>query len=182
MKDQLPAQSGKHNKPPGVEVKVVNDGTAISVGLVDGAPSMRETFGTENKATALLLFNQMMGAMSRSEDIEVTTQRISAILPVLRAINPQDEIEALLATQMVGVHCITMEMMSQVMKSGVSPEQLNNSVNQVTKLTRTFTTQLEALNKHRGKQQKMRVEHVHVNNGGQAVIGSVEQGGGGIGK
>ena len=34
---------------------------------------------------------------------------------------------------------------------------------------------LEALNRHRGKgQQKVTVEHVHVHNGGQAIVGNVE--------
>ncbi|MBO0332611.1 hypothetical protein J0X12_03235 [Sneathiella sp. CAU 1612] len=43
---------------------------------------------------------------------------------------------------------------------------------------RADTQQMEALNKHRGKgQQKMTVEHVHVNEGGQAIIGTVEGGG-----
>jgi len=38
---------------------------------------------------------------------------------------------------------------------------------------------LEALNKHRGKgQQKVTVEHVHVHQGGQAIVGHVAQGGG----
>ena len=47
------------------------------------------------------------------------------------------------------------------------------------KLTRTFTSQMEALNRHRGKgQQKMTVEHVHVHDRGQAIVGSVTQGGG----
>lgn len=35
---------------------------------------------------------------------------------------------------------------------------------------------LDALNKHRGKdQQKVTVEHVHVHAGGQAVVGTVER-------
>jgi hypothetical protein len=37
---------------------------------------------------------------------------------------------------------------------------------------------LEALNRHRGKgQQKVTVEHVHVHEGGQAIVGNVEGGG-----
>ncbi len=41
---------------------------------------------------------------------------------------------------------------------------------------------MEALNRHRGKgQQKMTVEHVHVYEGGQAVVGQVNQGEGGRG-
>jgi hypothetical protein len=39
---------------------------------------------------------------------------------------------------------------------------------------------LEALNRHRGKgQQKVTVEHVHVHQGGQAIVGSVTAAGGG---
>jgi len=34
------------------------------------------------------------------------------------------------------------------------------------------------LNRHRGKgQQKMTVEHVHVHEGGQAIVGNIEAGG-----
>lgn len=39
---------------------------------------------------------------------------------------------------------------------------------------------VDTLNKYRGKgQQKMTVEHVHVHAGGQAIVGSIEQTGGG---
>jgi hypothetical protein len=39
---------------------------------------------------------------------------------------------------------------------------------------------LEALDKHRrGGNQKMTVEHVHVHEGGQAIVGNVNQGRGG---
>jgi hypothetical protein len=40
------------------------------------------------------------------------------------------------------------------------------------KLSRTYATLVEALNRHRGKgQQKVTVEHVHVHEGGQAIVG-----------
>jgi len=40
--------------------------------------------------------------------------------------------------------------------------------------------QMEALKKYRGKgEQKMTVEHVHVHNGGQAIVGDVHQKAGG---
>ncbi|MBK8817334.1 MAG: hypothetical protein IPN42_18350 [Methylococcaceae bacterium] len=42
------------------------------------------------------------------------------------------------------------------------------------KLARTFTTQIEALKRYRSNgEQKMTVQHVTVNEGGQAVIGDV---------
>ena len=41
-------------------------------------------------------------------------------------------------------------------------------------LSRSFAVLLEALNRHRGKgQQKVTVEHVTVNAGGQAIVGAV---------
>jgi hypothetical protein len=48
------------------------------------------------------------------------------------------------------------------------------------KLLQTFAAQTEALQRYRGKgQQKVTVEHVHVHTGGQAIVGSVSQSGGG---
>jgi hypothetical protein len=48
------------------------------------------------------------------------------------------------------------------------------------KLGRTFSVLLDALNRHRGKgQQKVTVEHVHVHEGGQAIVGNVGTPGGG---
>jgi hypothetical protein len=44
-----------------------------------------------------------------------------------------------------------------------------------TRLLKAFATQVEALRRVRnGGSQFLRVEHVHVNDGGQAVIGNVK--------
>jgi hypothetical protein len=54
-------------------------------------------------------------------------------------------------------------------------EGREENLNQANKLSRTYATLLEALNRHRGKgQQKVPIEHVHVHNGGQAMVGNVE--------
>jgi hypothetical protein len=57
-------------------------------------------------------------------------------------------------------------------------EAWKEQLNQANKLSRTYATLLEALNRHRGKgQQKVTVEHVHVHSGGQAIVGAVKTGG-----
>lgn len=44
------------------------------------------------------------------------------------------------------------------------------------KLARTFTTQMETLKRYRtGGEQKVTVHHVTVNEGGQAIVGTVER-------
>ena len=98
-------------------------------------------------------------------------------LPILQAIKPQDELEGMLAVQMVGLHNLTMEMMSRATILDQTVEGVTSNINRITKLSRTFAALLEALNRHRNKgQQKMTVEHVHINKGGQAIIGTVERG------
>ncbi len=46
------------------------------------------------------------------------------------------------------------------------------------KLARIFTAQVEALKRYRtGGEQRVVVEHVHVHEGGRAIVGTVNQGG-----
>jgi hypothetical protein len=60
-------------------------------------------------------------------------------------------------------------------------EGRRENLSQANKLSRTYAVLLNALNRHRGKgQQKVTVEHVHVHEGGQAIVGNVESRGGGI--
>jgi hypothetical protein len=58
------------------------------------------------------------------------------------------------------------------------PEGRQTNLAQAAKLTRANASQIEALAKHRGRgQQKVTVEHVHVYQGGQAIVGQVTPGG-----
>ena len=51
--------------------------------------------------------------------------------------------------------------------------------NLAVKLMRTFALQAEALAKlKRGGEQRVKVEHLHVHSGGQAIVGNVQTGGG----
>ena len=60
----------------------------------------------------------------------------------------------------------------------IENRQVNLSA--ASKLSRTYVALLEGLSRHRGKgQQTVRVEHVTVQAGGQAIVGAVTQGGGG---
>ena len=54
----------------------------------------------------------------------------------------------------------------------------NNYINCATKLLRVYQETTRALEKYRGRtDQKITVEHVHVNAGGQAIVGNVNTGG-----
>jgi hypothetical protein len=86
----------------------------------------------------------------------------------------------MLVSQMIACHAASLECHRRAMlpEQAIEARQLNLSA--ASKLSRTYAALLEALNRHRGKgQQVVRVEHVTVQAGGQAIVGAVTQGGGG---
>ena len=95
------------------------------------------------------------------------------IAAMLASFEPKNIQEAMLAIQMVGVHFQTAELLSKAAKydSFIAKEQY---LKLALKMSRLFATQLETLKKIRSKgEQRMVVEHVHVHNGGQAIVGQV---------
>ena len=105
---------------------------------------------------------------------------MSATVAALVGIGPKDELEGMMAAQLIAAHNAAMECYRRAMIGEQTFEGRRENLNQANKLSRTWATMLEALNRHRGKgQQKVTVEHVHVHAGGQAVVGMVERPGGG---
>lgn len=94
--------------------------------------------------------------------------------------SPRDEFEGMAVAQLVACHNASMECYRRAMIGEQTFEGRRENLAQAAKLSRTYATLLEALNRHRSKgQQKVTVEHVHVHSGGQAVVGVVEPPGGG---
>jgi hypothetical protein len=110
--------------------------------------------------------------VAHSEEEERDRQR-SATVVALAAIRPKDELEGMMAAQLVAAHNATMECYRRAMLPEQTSDGRSENLNQApNKLSRTFVVLLDALNRHRGKgQQKVTVEHVHVHSGGQAPGG-----------
>lgn len=100
-------------------------------------------------------------------------------MTVIKSINPKDKIEAMLASQMTAIYNAAMQTLSrasQLIQSNNATTLAagNKTFNIASMLMRTYTMQMEALNRHRGKgQQKITVEHVNITDGGKAVIGNI---------
>jgi hypothetical protein len=98
-----------------------------------------------------------------------------AMVDAMIGIAPRDELEGMIAAQLVACHNASMECYRRAMIGEQTFEGRRENLNQANKLSRTYATLLESLNRHRGKgQQKVTVEHVHVHEGGQAVVGIVD--------
>ena len=110
---------------------------------------------------------------------EIRRQRHAAV-DALVGIKPGDELEGMIAAQLIACHNASMECHRRAMIREQTFEGRRENLNQANKLSRTYAALLEALNRHRGKgEQKVTVEHVHVHEGGQAIVGNVESPGGG---
>ncbi|MGA2117315.1 MAG: hypothetical protein ABSH56_21460 [Bryobacteraceae bacterium] len=128
--------------------------------------------------------HQMATAMVWPKPTGDTESLIKAIT-ALAAFAPQNAIEASLAAQMTA----TGEMALMFLNRVTSPEQtvdgVDRNVVRATRLMRLHLEQIEAMQKLKGAaQQKVTVEHVHVYEGGQAIVGAVStpkgtKGGGG---
>src|SRR6266852_9369170 len=105
-------------------------------------------------------------------------QQIGATLAAMMGMKPRDELEGMLIGQLLASHNAAMECYRRAMIGDQPFEGRRGNLSQANKLSRTYAVLLDALNRHRGKgQQKVTVEHVHVNAGGQAIVGLVPPGG-----
>ena len=129
-----------------------------------------------------ILANQTFRALwLKNSDPEARDKQLNATVAALLGIGPQDELEGMMAAQLIAAHNAAMECYRRAMIGEQTFEGRRENLNQANKLSRTYATLLEALNRHRGKgQQKVTVEHVHVHSGGQAIVGNVEAPGGGF--
>jgi hypothetical protein len=136
----------------------------------------KEIGGSRSDHWNILLLNQAAQSLwTGFSDQEVRDRQFKATVSALIGIGPKDEIEGMIAAQLLAAHNAAMECYRRAMLTEQTFEGRRESLNQANKLSRTHAALAEALNRHRGKgQQKVTVEHVHVHSGGQAVVGVVE--------
>jgi hypothetical protein len=155
----------------------VEDGALILQGTEEAQRRVGASFGTDDREFQTYCIAQLMAILPEAAHGDDFTLPINSAVEMLSAIAPRDAMEAMLAVQMVATnHLALLSTRRAVHSPTIEARQMNGNL--ATKFSRTFTAQIEALNRHR-RGGKQIVEHVHVNAGGQAVIaGSVTTGGG----
>jgi hypothetical protein len=141
---------------------------------------LADALGTTNGTFANGLLNQLVNVARTGK--QLTADELNFALAAVRGIGPRDETEALLATQMVAIHNATVSAARRLAHVETLTQQEGAST-MLNKLARTFAGQVETLKKYRSTgEQNIKVQHVTVADGGQAVIGNVSTGGGARGK
>jgi hypothetical protein len=127
---------------------------------------------------ALIRAMVQTGWFPAGQSEEDRNQQIFVAITGLQAFAPADEIEGMLAAQAMAAHHASMECSRRAMIPDQPPEAAQALRKAAANASRTFVELLAALDRRRGKggQQVVRVEHVHVHPGGQAVVGNVQAG------
>jgi hypothetical protein len=129
-----------------------------------GTMALMKALGTAD----LDFFNGLLGQIVNANEAGA-----NFMLAVIKGIEPRDQIEAMLAAQMTAVHMALMTVARRLAHVETIPQQ-DSAQNAFNKLARTFAAQVSALKEYRSKgEQKMTVQHVHVAEGGRAIVGNV---------
>ena len=104
----------------------------------------------------------------------ISEMAVSSSLAFIETAKPRDEIESALLIQMACTHTAAMRVLA-TFDEGHGCERNALRASAASRLLRAYATQVETLRRLRnGGSQLVRVEHVHVNEGGQAVIGNLQ--------
>jgi hypothetical protein len=115
-------------------------------------------------------------AASRSPWGGISELSMNAALAMISAAAPRDEVEAALAVQMACTHTAAMAVLAKLDSGFGTERRIAAFGSAAARLMKAYAMQVEVLRRLRsGGQQFMRIEHIHVNDGGQAVIGNVKK-------
>ncbi len=169
--------SGKVPAPVRVRLKRVNCDQAIPY-PPDGQTRdwwrrLKNALGTASSAFVAASLQQLIAA-ARLPNGGICEIAVNASLAFIEGAKPRNEIECALVIQMACTHSATMAVLSRLGGGHGSDRSVAAMASAAARLLRAYATQVEALRRLRnGGSQTVRVEHVHVNEGGQAVIGNV---------
>jgi hypothetical protein len=105
----------------------------------------------------------------------------SIITPVesMKEMRPQNATEGMLAVQMIATNDAALMFLNRSTQEGQDNEIVDANVLRATRLMRVFVQQAEVMQRLKGKavSQPVSVDQVHVHQGGQAIVGSVNTAG-----
>lgn len=135
--------------------------------------------GYKNHELGMIFLAKTNEASGKNNDslLDCVT-KFNVLAKTMYSLEPKDEIEGKLIAQLIILHEHSMEWLGKALRT----DQINFAnicLNATSKLlVRHHETLASLLKYRRGDEQRVHVEHVHVHNGGQAIVGNVGTGGG----
>jgi hypothetical protein len=149
---------------------------ATAVAVKNKAAVARVPVGAGKISAEVHLWLQVQCAqIVPADDPQRFDAAMRAAIEMMTEFQPKNILEAMLCAQMFAVHNLAMVALSRAFRSDESPASTIAHTNCSTKLARIYLDQLSTLQRLRGKgaQQHVTVEHVHVHDGAQAIVGTI---------
>ena len=113
-------------------------------------------------------------------DLSQLDINVNSALDLICNLKPNDLLEQQLIIQMINTHHLFQKCSSRANIKEQSGERIDQYIKSLNKLSQLYINQLKALTRYRNKgQQKVKVEHIHISEGGKAIIGDIHTGRGG---
>jgi hypothetical protein len=125
---------------------------------------------------------EILNALPRSSEMTEEDRQllIDDTLDMIDDLHPQDHFERMLINQLAASHQMAMYCFKRATNPDMPGPRVDQYLKNAEKMMTAYTKLLTTLNKHRGKnQQKVTVEYVHVADGGKAIVGAIDNAGGG---
>lgn len=174
-KDLTLAEKMAAHLPPGIVVEAGSDGgVRVLVDSTACGDRFRSVGGCKSEFANLMVLNQVLGTLPQTSDIITAAVRATGAVHMVEAFQPKDGVEAMIASQAVALHMLTMETARRAQLPDKPIEVTSRLRRDAANTARAMVEMTEALERRRGKgPQRIVVERVVVNEGGQAIVGHV---------
>jgi hypothetical protein len=160
---------GTTQEPDANEVHERNKAIKARAQKATGVTSEEVATTLAVQAAAIPVGGNVGGGPERARTI------VQAAVEMLEQIKPEGALQSMLAVQIIGVHNTAIKFLMRATAEDQTFEGADANVLRSVKLMRLFNDQLQVMATLKGKtsEQKVTVEHVHVYEGGQAIVGAV---------
>ena len=135
---------------------------------------LKQALGTRSSDFVNASLIQLQAA-ARLPSGGVSEVALNAALAMIEGAAPRDEIEGALVIHMACTHAATMSVLARLGGGHGTERRVAALRSAAGRLLRAYSAQVEVFRRLRhGGHQHVRVEHVHINHGGQAIIGNVK--------
>lgn len=155
-------------------VKLYKRSIAISHADPQAAePLLAEALGAADRDALHGMLRQLAKASAVAQKPDEAN--LAFMISMIGNIAPKDSIEAMLASQMVSIHVAAMRCACRLACTD-DPSEQESFTRTLTRLSRTFSAQVEALSRHRNNDPRaITVQNLSVQDGGRAIVGNVTQ-------
>ena len=159
------------NKAPKIEAELKQQAVNANI----GKPSnFYKTYNSESASRITSELFAIIDYCSADPKMPIFESQINSYISALNEMKIKDPIESNLILQLLVTHDLFLKCSYKANTKDQNPERLDEHIKNITKLSRIYTNQLKSYVSYKNQgQQKVKVEHVHISEGGQAVFGNI---------